>query len=137
MNTIIKRFFIILYITMVFTVSVFATTFNDIEPRYAYINAINSELVIDEQLGVASCEADIMANGSLKITVTCKLQRVTQNGMVTVATWNQSAKGILLFRESKPVVSGYKYRFYISGEISNSNGTVLEAFSKSYYYDYS
>lgn len=133
MNTIIKRVCILLCLSMLFSVTVYATA---VEPRFAYINTINSEIAINEQTGKVSCKADLYANGSLTIKVMCRLQRVTINGLVTEKTWNRSNIGILRFCETGEVESGYKYRFYISGEIIDSNGAVIETFSKSCYCDY-
>ena len=133
MRTIIKRVCIVLCLSLIFSVTVCATA---VEPRFTYINTINSEIAINKQTGEATCEADLYANGGLKIKVTCRLQRVTSNGLVTEKTWNQSNIGIFRFSETEEVEFGYKYRFHISGEIIDSNGSVIETFSKSCYCDY-
>lgn len=133
MQTIVKRIAIFLFACMFFAVSVCATTVANVEPRFAYINAIYSNLTIDND-GTASCDASISVNGpNYTINVTCKLQRITQNGIETVATWYRSGNGILNVHVSKSIESGYQYRFYISGEIIGSTGSVLETFSKSCY----
>lgn len=136
MQTIGKRISIFLFTCLFFSVSVCATTVANVEPRFAYINGLYSNLDIDND-GIASCDASILANGSrFTINVTCTLQRITQNGTKTVATWYRSSNGILNFHESKSVESGYQYRFNIYGEIIGSTGSVLETFSKSCYHDY-
>ena len=133
MKIIIKLVCILLCLSMLFTVTVYATV---VGLRFTYINTINSEISINEQTGLVSCKADLYANGSLTIKVACYLERITINGLVTEKTWNRSSIGILRFNETKVVEAGYKYRFFISGEIIDSNGSVIETFSKSCYYDY-
>lgn len=127
---------IILCCVMLFQSSVSATSDVSIQPRFTYVNTFSSSISVDEEDCIAMCESKITANGNLSISATCKLQRLVNGVWITIASWSSSKYCVLYMSKSVPVESGYRYRLWVSGTISDSNGSTLEEISKSSYYHY-
>lgn len=107
----------------------------DIQPRYNYLINYSACITVDTTSSTALCTAKIIATGSLNINAECKLQKLSNNDWVTVASWTETGCGILEIEREHKVSSGYRYRFTYTAKITNGS-TVLESVSKSDYATY-
>ena len=121
---------------LLFITPVFAAQSTDIFPRYDYLSTYTASLSVDSSNDSANCTGKVIANGTLNISITCKLQRLVNNDWVTVHNWTEASSGIVWIDRTYPVTFGYRYRFTYTATISNDSGNVLETVSKSSYANY-
>lgn len=115
---------------------VFAVAADPVQPRFAYINAIDIAFEINESTGIAYCQTDCSANTGVSIVINGTLQQYKNGGWNDVKSWVAVGSRYVSMDKQWAVYSGYQYRFSITVKIYNSAGTLLESHStsKSYYY---
>ena len=108
-----------------------------ISPRYTYIKFNSAYIDINENTGVASCEASCYATGNLTVKVQCRLQQYTGSVWTTLKNWTASGTSYASVDKSWAVSSGYPYRVYVIFRIYDGNGTLVETATNIDTYNYS
>ncbi len=122
---------LVLCLVAMFAPSVFAVP-NDmpmVSPRFVAIDTTTVGISIDEDTGIASCDAQCIAQDDYTIRVECKLQRWNGSSWVTIKTWTNTDTYIAYVAEDWAVYKGYNYRVYATFYVYDENGTLLETFS--------
>ena len=113
-----------------------AATVAPVQPRFAYINATTVGLEIDTDTGIAGCYAECTADVGVTVKIVGTLQQYKNGGWNDVKSWTNICTQIARIDKQWAVYSGYQYRFYVTFEIYNSLGTLLETHNSSRtYYD--
>lgn len=129
---------LVVAIFMSWSIPVYAATQEgeSISPRYTYIKFNSAYIDINENTGVASCEASCYATDNLTVKVQCRLQRYNGSSWTTLKTWTASGTSYSGVDEVWAVSSGYKYRVYAIFRIYNSSGTLVETATNIDTYNY-
>lgn len=103
---------------------------DDIMLCYTYVDSIKASLNISS--GTATATGNVIPAGSMKSSVTVRLQREGSSGnWSTISTWTgTNEKGKSEAGGTKSLVSGYNYRVYVTGKVYDSKGNVVETVNK-------
>lgn len=116
-------------LVLISTVGV-ATAEGGVMPCYAYVDSIKASLTISS--GTATAVGNVIPAGSMKSSITVRLQRADSSGKwTTISTWtgtNENGKSEAGGKKS--LTSGYNYRVYVTGKVYGSNGNVVETVNK-------
>ena len=108
-----------------------------ISPLYTYIKEIATQFDINENTGIASCEASCYAANNYTVKIQCRLQQYTGSVWTTLKNWSVSGTRYASLDKSWAVSSGYPYRIYVIFRIYDSNGTLVETTHSTRTYNYS
>lgn len=113
-----------------------AATVDPVQPCFIYIDAVDLQLLINENTGIAYCQATCDAGSGVTIVLTGILQQYKNGRWNDVKSWVSTGSMFVSISKQWAVYSGYQYRFNVTAKIYNSSGTLLESdtSSVSYYY---
>lgn len=122
---------IVLCLMASFVPAAFAAQENEatVFPRLVAIAANSVDIDIDEETGVANCDAQCIAKSNYTVKVVCKLQRWNGSSWTTLKTWTNTDTYAAYVAESWAVYKGYTYRVYATFYVYDANGTLLETVS--------
>lgn len=103
-----------------------------VSPRYAYIRDSEVILTINEDTGIAKCEASCDAFAEYTVQVVYKLQKNTGTYWATLKTWYTSGTETAGLYGECGVVSGYTYRAYVTFSVYDSAGNLLDSDTVTY-----
>lgn len=107
-----------------------------VSPRYSHINNNSVSITIDEDTGIAQCEACCYTVGQYTVEVVCKLQKYTGAYWATLKTWYASGTRYAYASGERAVDSGYTYRVYVTFSVRDSAGNLLESDTSTQSYVY-
>ena len=108
-----------------------------ISPLYTYVKTNSAYIDINENTGIASCEASCYATNNYTVKIQCRLQQYTGSAWTTLKNWTASGTTYASLNKVWAVNSGYKYRVYATFRIYDSNGTLVETATNTDTYNYS
>ena len=102
----------------------------DIMLCYAYVDSIKASLSISA--GTATAVGNVIPAGSMKSTITVRLQREDSSGKwTTISIWTgTNEKGKSEAGGKKSLTAGYNYRVYVTGKVYDDKGNVVETVNK-------
>ena len=119
---------VVLCLMILLVPAVFATQQNELSvtPRLVTIAACTADIAINEDTGIASCDAQCLAKDDYTVKVICRLQRWNGATWVTLRTWINTDTYLAYVSENWAVNRGYTYRVYATFCVYDANGTLLE-----------
>jgi hypothetical protein len=127
---------VILGLLVTFVPTVFAAQEDELSPtpRLVAISLCDADININEDTGIASCEAQCLAQSTdYTVKAICRLQRRSGATWVTLRTWSNTDTYLAVVFENWAINRGYTYRVYATFYVYDENGTLLEEYST---YDY-
>ena len=111
-----------------------ATAANQVQPRYAKIHTLSSELFGFNWLGKATCCGSVsLLDETCTIELHVELQRSTDgvNGWDTIRSWSATGHSEVAIDETCYVAAGYYYRVGTAAIIYDAEGYFIESSSAS------
>ena len=107
-----------------------ASAASQVQPRYAKIHTLSSELLSINWLGKATCCGFVnLLDETCIIDVYVDLQR-SEDGFddwTTIKTWSATGNGNVIIEKSYYVASGYYYRVGTTAIIYDAQGNYIES----------
>ena len=125
-----KKAFSFIFITVLLislAMPAIATTDTGIQPRYTYIQAVATNISINQSTGTASCNGYITAKSSIPVKIHVQLQ-IKENGIwrtLCTRIANGTEETYVSFQHT--VEKGYEYRVVTNAYAYNSQGTLVES----------
>lgn len=107
-----------------------ASAASQVQPRYAKIHTITSELLSINWLGKATfCGSADSLDSTCRLELYVELQRSADgfDGWTTIKTWSTTGYEDVVIEESHYVASGYYYRIGTIVIVYDSNGNFIES----------
>lgn len=107
-----------------------ASAASQVQPRYAKIHTLTSELFGISWLGKTTCCGTVDSlDSSCQLDLYVELQRSEDgvNGWSTIQTWNATGYEYVVIEENHYVTSGYYYRVVTSVVVYDSEGYFIES----------